>query len=460
MKIEQKFELVDVARLYASATNPRKSFDFEGMEKLRDSISESGIHQPLIVRLGEGETFEIVAGERRWRVARELKLAEVPVIVRELSDLEVLEIQLVENVQRESLTPGEESEGVLRMREAGLDGAGISRVLGKNVEWVQLRMDLGRMPVAVRDAVSAGRLRVESVASMMRVDEAARESFGQEVLEMGEVLTREQVEEMVWERYDRPKKNRALWSEICEDFNLEAADALGDPELWFEYVRPYGEAFGDFKLWSDPVGGLSAKAEESIVTWGALAKLHGVRGLFVPVGGVKPGLENVVLVVDRTKIEAAERGSRLAGGPFVLGPRAARVELEPEPEPEAEKKELRVSAVVKPEKLYPVIEDIRALRWNPWAIAEEGLSESAATVARVIVDVLDESDEKWLAVIADILEIEREDLLEFGIEEFGGVHVLAVWWILWRIEEKDKRRGLRIASALGLRDFWMERGFE
>jgi ParB family chromosome partitioning protein len=96
-------------------TQPRRYFDAEKLEQLVQSVKQHGILEPLLVRPLPDNQYELVAGERRYRAAVELKLAEVPVVVRELNDTEALQLALVENLQREDLNPIEETEGILQL---------------------------------------------------------------------------------------------------------------------------------------------------------------------------------------------------------------------------------------------------------------------------------------------------------------------------------------------------------
>ena len=91
---------------------PRKTFDQKALRELADSIKRNGVLQPLLVRPMDGGTYQLIAGERRWRASRLAGLKEVPVIIRELSDEEAMEIALIENLQREDLNPIEEAEGL------------------------------------------------------------------------------------------------------------------------------------------------------------------------------------------------------------------------------------------------------------------------------------------------------------------------------------------------------------
>jgi ParB family chromosome partitioning protein len=106
-------KLVPVEKIYPNPKQPRKSFQEEKLIELANSIKTKGIVQPLIVRKKKGtkESFEIVAGERRWRAAQRAQIHELPVIIKEFTDIEVLEIAIIENVQRADLNPIEEALG-------------------------------------------------------------------------------------------------------------------------------------------------------------------------------------------------------------------------------------------------------------------------------------------------------------------------------------------------------------
>ncbi len=124
---------VRLASIVPSPLQPRKDFGEEALRELVDSIRQHGIIQPLIVRRLNGGTHELIAGERRWRAAQEAGLTEVPVIVRTASDLEVLELSLIENLQRSDLNPIEEAQGYARLRdEFGMKQEEISQKVGRS----------------------------------------------------------------------------------------------------------------------------------------------------------------------------------------------------------------------------------------------------------------------------------------------------------------------------------------
>jgi ParB family transcriptional regulator, chromosome partitioning protein len=112
----ERVQNVPLNRIRPSALQPRKQFSEESLKELADSIREQGIVQPLIVR-PRGEFFELIAGERRWRAAQLLHLPEVPVIAREADDRSVLELALIENLQRENLNAIEEAHGYAQLAE-------------------------------------------------------------------------------------------------------------------------------------------------------------------------------------------------------------------------------------------------------------------------------------------------------------------------------------------------------
>src|SRR5207237_2684740 len=128
----ERVHKIDVATIVPSALQPRKDFGREALQELIDSIRQHGIIQPLIVRQA-GARFELIAGERRGRAAQEIGLATVPAIIRSASDLEVLELSLIENLQRADLNPIEEAQGYARLaNEIGMRQEDIALKVGRS----------------------------------------------------------------------------------------------------------------------------------------------------------------------------------------------------------------------------------------------------------------------------------------------------------------------------------------
>jgi len=128
----ERVHRINLASIVPSALQPRKDFGREALQELIDSIRQHGIIQPLIVRQ-MGARFELIAGERRWRAAQEIGLSEVPAIIRSANDLEVLELSLIENLQRADLNPIEEAQGYSRLaNEFGMRQEDIALKVGRS----------------------------------------------------------------------------------------------------------------------------------------------------------------------------------------------------------------------------------------------------------------------------------------------------------------------------------------
>jgi ParB family chromosome partitioning protein len=142
----------------ANPRNPRRHFAEGELDDLSQSIREHGIVQPVVVRPVEnGSRYEIIAGERRWRAAQKAGLAEVPAIVRDVSDRVALELAIVENVQRTDLNPLEEAQGYQQLiDEHGYSQADLGQVIGKSRSHVANTLRLLRLPDGVRSMVVDG----------------------------------------------------------------------------------------------------------------------------------------------------------------------------------------------------------------------------------------------------------------------------------------------------------------
>ena len=165
---------VALETVHPSPLQPRKHIHEGQLEELTESIREHGVIQPLIVRK-VGKKLELIAGERRWRACQALELGEVPVIVRKASDCEVLEMALIENLQREDLNPIEEAEAYVRLaKEFGLRQEDIAQRVGKNRATVANSMRLLDLCSAVREHLAQGRISIGHAKVLLGI-KAARE---------------------------------------------------------------------------------------------------------------------------------------------------------------------------------------------------------------------------------------------------------------------------------------------
>ncbi len=152
---------VGVEQIIANRSNPRHRFDESQLEDLTASIKEKGVMQPLLVRQSEddGDIYEIIAGERRWRAAQRAGLSQVPIIVRQVDDKEALELAIIENVQREDLNSIEESKGYEQLiQQFNYTQEDLSKVIGKSRSHVANTLRLIKLPEQVQDMISAGDL--------------------------------------------------------------------------------------------------------------------------------------------------------------------------------------------------------------------------------------------------------------------------------------------------------------
>ncbi len=167
---------VPIEFLRPNRFQPRRRFDEAEMRGLADSVREKGILQPLVVRSDPEITgsYEIVIGERRWRAAQLAQLHEIPVVVRELSDGEALEVALVENIQREDLSPLEEADAYQRLiDEFGHSQEALAKVVGKSRSHVANTLRLLGLPEAVKAMLHDGRLSAGHARALLAAPDPA-----------------------------------------------------------------------------------------------------------------------------------------------------------------------------------------------------------------------------------------------------------------------------------------------
>ena len=151
--------MLKISEIEPNRSQPRTDFDEKALAELADSISQHGVLQPLLVRPISADCYQIVAGERRWRASRMAGLSEIPAIVRELSDSEVMEIALIENLQRENLSPIEEALGYKSLIESyKLTQDEIAKSVGKSRSAIANAIRLLSLPQSIIELISEGAL--------------------------------------------------------------------------------------------------------------------------------------------------------------------------------------------------------------------------------------------------------------------------------------------------------------
>ncbi len=179
-------QMVPIEKLHPNPDQPRRSFHAEPLQELARSIGEKGVLQPLIVRPDPNRPgdYQIVAGERRWRASQIAQLHEVPVIIREFDDTEVLEIAIIENIQRADLNPLEEAQGYRTLMERfGHTQDRLAQALSKSRSHVANLMRLLTLPDDVQTLVREGRLTAGHARALITADKPT--DLARQVIERG-----------------------------------------------------------------------------------------------------------------------------------------------------------------------------------------------------------------------------------------------------------------------------------
>ena len=175
-------ESLSIAQLRPGQFQPRSIFDDEKLGSLIDSIREKGIIQPLVVRYTGNDLYEIIAGERRWRAAKTLNLAEVPVIIRACSDTEALEIAIIENVQRDDLNPLEEAEAYQKLiSQFNYTQDQVAKRIGKSRSYVANILRLNNLPGNIKGLILEGKMTAGHARALIGMENS--EQLAKEIVE-------------------------------------------------------------------------------------------------------------------------------------------------------------------------------------------------------------------------------------------------------------------------------------
>lgn len=197
--------LIDLSSIRPNPFQPRMEYTESEISGLIDSIKRKGVIQPIVVRKS-GKLFELVCGERRYRAAKKVGLKKIPAVVKDLTDREVLELALIENIQRKNLNPIEEAKAYNRLiKEFGLTQTDIAKEIGKERSTISNRIRLLKLPqpiqsMVLRDEISEGHAR----ALLAAEDENAMVSIANEITKKG--LSVRDIERLIQKKTRRTKK--------------------------------------------------------------------------------------------------------------------------------------------------------------------------------------------------------------------------------------------------------------
>jgi ParB family chromosome partitioning protein len=214
--IDSELKTLAIEKLQRGQYQPRSQMNKESLQELADSIRSQGILQPIIVRPIGQDTFEIIAGERRWRAAQLAELANVPVLVKEIPDKAALAVALIENIQRENLSPIEEAAGLQRLvEEFGLTHEKAAMLVGRSRAAVSNLMRLLSLGDVARELLEQGKIEMGHGRALLALpirdqDSAAREIYAKQ-------LSVRQAEQLV-RAYDKKSVDKGASSKV--DVNL------------------------------------------------------------------------------------------------------------------------------------------------------------------------------------------------------------------------------------------------
>lgn len=222
-------DMLAVNDIIPNKEQPRKTFDEAALQELADSIKQHGVLQPLLVRPLTTGGYQLVAGERRWRASRLAELKEVPVIIKELSDTEAMEIAIIENLQREDLNPIEEAEGLQALIDkCGFTQEEVATSVGKSRPAITNALRLLRLPEEVRQMTKDGDISAGHARALLAFDnEPMMLECAKQIVD--KKLTVRDVEKMA----KRPKTSKIKASSgkardsFYDEVELALSDALG-----------------------------------------------------------------------------------------------------------------------------------------------------------------------------------------------------------------------------------------
>ena len=219
---------LNINEIIPNKEQPRKTFDQTALEELADSIRQHGVLQPLLVRPLPNGAYQLVAGERRWRASRLAELKEVPVIIKELTDTEAMEIAIIENLQREDLNPIEEAEGLQTLIDnCGFTQEEVATSVGKSRPAITNALRLLKLPEDVREMTKKGEISAGHARALLSFDNQA---LMQEVAAkiVSDKLTVRDVEKLAKrpktaETKKAPRRRDSIYDEV----ELSLTEALG-----------------------------------------------------------------------------------------------------------------------------------------------------------------------------------------------------------------------------------------
>ena len=229
--------MLPISEIEPNRSQPRHDFNEETLRELADSIAAHGVLQPLLVRPMPEGGYQLVAGERRWRASRMAGLFEVPVVIREMADSEMMQISMIENLQRENLNPVEEAMGYkVLLDEYGLTQEEISRSMGKSRPVIANALRILSLPQEIIDMVKSGEISAGHARALLGFSEQSEQLMVARSVKAKDLTVRD-VEKLV--KNSRKPENREL--EISHENTFYGEVELALKEYLKRKVRVIGK---------------------------------------------------------------------------------------------------------------------------------------------------------------------------------------------------------------------------
>jgi ParB family chromosome partitioning protein len=217
-----KLVQMQLDRLQRGQFQPRSKFDGSKLDELTQSIASQGVIQPLVVREISANQYEIIAGERRWRAAKQAGLEEVPVVIRNIDDQMALAIALIENIQRESLTPIEEAKALSKLiQDFNMTHEEVSKVVGRSRSAVSNLLRLLKLSDAIKTMLESGEIDMGHARTLLPLPDDLQIQLAQEIVARG--LSVRQTEVLVKQALNPNPKNikkpNPQWLEMTESIS-------------------------------------------------------------------------------------------------------------------------------------------------------------------------------------------------------------------------------------------------